>query len=345
VRDEGVIVTARRDGAPVEVAVASEGLRIDGQLWDWTTLDRFEPAGYAVRLGTCDGAEVTLTHFAQALDGFVRTASEARARARRAALLQWTGGAAVASFDGKRGDERVVVHLFPDGLTVEPLNGLPDFVPLSCLEDVDRRGYEIDLHVRALGVVRIRHLGQRTDELLDRLQRARTALAQRADAAYATLDPRLAGLPAPDGWAVDEQAAGARWGPLTEAVAGHARAGEVAVLASIAGPALRLGVKTGPGSAVLPFALAPVRGRVAVEGTDSDARATFVFSTEDVDRLNLVLLLTSFRRDALHLPEDRLGRWALAVRTLEVVRWARAALVARVVHDGRWEEQVRAALA
>ncbi len=92
--------------------------------------------------------------------------------------------------------------------------------------------------------------------------------------------------------------------------------------------------------------LAPVGSRIAVEGTaDDEARATFVFRTDDVERLNVALLLTSFRREAISLPADQLGRWALAVRTLDVVRWARESLVARVIHDETWADKVRAALA
>jgi hypothetical protein len=58
-----------------------------------------------------------------------------------------------------------------------------------------------------------------------------------------------------------------------------------------------------------------------------------------------VLLLTAFRREALFLPEAELGRWAPAVRCLEPVRWARAALRARVVHDTGWSAGITAALA
>ena len=167
---------------------------------------------------------------------------------------------------------------------------------------------------------------------------------QRTRDAYAALSPALAELGVPDGWAVDRAAAGGHWHALRTVVAGE-RAAEVDLLESLAGDRLRLGVKAQAGGDSMPFVLAPVGGKAAVEGTASeDARATFVFATDDVDRLNAVLLLTSFRREAISSPEDQLGRWAVAVRTLEIVRWARAALVDRVVHDERWNEKVTAAL-
>ena len=70
--------------------------------------------------------------------------------------------------------------------------------------------------------------------------------------------------------------------------------------------------------------LAPVGDCVVVEATDGDDRATFVFRTHDVARLNAVLLLTAFRREALFLPDDQLGRWAIAARLWPAVREARA---------------------
>ena len=142
-----------------------------------------------------------------------------------------------------------------------------------------------------------------------------------------------------------ELVAGVDPGAVGQQVEGITIAGEPdALLESLAGNALRLGIKASVDGTAFPFALAPVGGRVAVEGAGDEARATFVFETTDVDRLNAVLLLTSFRREAISFPEDQLGRWAVAVRTLEVVRWARRALLARVVHGESWESSVRSAL-
>jgi len=107
---------------------------------------------------------------------------------------------------------------------------------------------------------------------------------------------------------------------------------------------VRIGVFTDGGSSTLPFVLAPIGNRVVVEATDGDDRATFVFTTEDVARLNAVLVLTSFRREAIFLPEAQLGRWAVAARVWPAVREARAALSARIVHDDRWAEHLAAAV-
>lgn len=90
-----------------------------------------------------------------------------------------------------------------------------------------------------------------------------------------------------------------------------------------------------------------------MEASDSEARATYVFQVGEadpsntahgVDRLNVVLILLAFRREALYLSADGLGRWAVAVRLPDTVRWAREALVARVVHDDSWATNVESAL-
>lgn len=55
-------------------------------------------------------------------------------------------------------------------------------------------------------------------------------------------------------------------------------------------------------------------------------------------------LLTSFRREAFYLPEGELGRWAVAARTLDVVRDGRQRLLARIVHDATWANKITRAL-
>ena len=135
-----------------------------------------------------------------------------------------------------------------------------------------------------------------------------------------------------DGWAVSGQA-----------VSGG-RAEEVALLSELAGDRLRAGIWTDGGRTSMPFVLAPVGDLVAVEATDADDRATYIFRVDDVDRLNAVLVLTTFRREVYSLPDAELGKWATAVRVLEPVRWLRSALAGRVIHDDSWPDKIRAAL-
>lgn len=337
------------DGRPVEASVEKDGLAVDGRLLAWLDMDEVRVEGWNVQLDMAGQPTVVLTQLGRGRDDFLAELRAARSPVRRAALLQWTGDRAVDSYVAHAGGEPETVTLFPDGLTVEPLVGPPVSVPLGLVQAVRREGYAITLEARGLAATTIRQLGPRTDEFLEDLDRARADLAERTAAAYAAFDPALGGLPAPDGWALSRTEAGRHWGALRAAVAGQSRAEEVDALEKLAGDRLRLGIKavTG-GDEPMPFALAPVGAKVAVEGTDTSARATYVFATgpgePDVDRLNVVLLLVSFRREALYFPDDQLGRWAVAVRTLEVVRWARAALAGRVVHDEQWAPKVAAAL-
>jgi hypothetical protein len=182
------------------------------------------------------------------------------------------------------------------------------------------------------------------------LAEARTALASATSNAYAAIDPVLGDLPVNDGWALDEASAQARWPQLRSAWLSMGRAACAESLAERTDPSrLRLGLWTEGGTVRLPFLIASIgageSARVAVEAVDADDRATFVFATEDLDRLNAVLILTAFRREALALPDNELGRWAVSVRTQSAVRWARERLIARIVHDDGWPTALAEAFA
>lgn len=334
------------DGSPVTIAIEPTSLVADGRALPYVDIDAIEVDGHTIGLPMTDGRHAVVDQLGHRHDEFLLAFSDAWRRARRAALLQWTGDAPIDEYEA-HGDPPATAVLFPDGLTVERLTGTPAMAPFSLVEGVERDGYRITLHLRAgLDNVVVDKLGKRTDEFVLDLDKARNDLAAATVAAYAALAPDLAGFTAPDGWAVSQTDAGGYWAALRAAVAGGERAAEIDHLAALAGDALRLGIKIQRDGAAMPFALAPVNGKVAVEGAaEGEARATFVFATDDIDRLNAVLLLTSFRREAISLPDDQLGRWALAVRSLDIVRWARRALVARVVHDDTWADKVTGALA
>ena len=146
------------------------------------------------------------------------------------------------------------------------------------------------------------------------------------------------------GWAVTATEAGTWWGALRRTIA-SGRSEEVDVLEKLASGNTRMGIKAQAEGQPCRSCSRRNAGKVAVEGTAADeARATFVYRTEDVDRLNVALLLTSFRREAISLPEDQLGRWSLAVRTLEVVRWGVLDPHSPVVHDDVWADNLGVAL-
>lgn len=333
------------DGTSARVAVDRDALVVGGRSIAYVDIDDVSLTRPRVGIDVVGGARHEISFLGKAHDEFVDNFLSARRRSRRAALLQWTGDKPIDEYESRAGDEPLTVVLFPDGVIVESLNAPPVMAPLSLVNGIDRDGYRITLQLRALPSVEISALGKRTDEFLLDLDGARKALATRTAEAYAGLADSLRGFAAPDGWAVGRGEAGSWWGALRAGVAAEERSEEVAVLESLAGDRLRAGIKSQPQGEALPFVLAWANGKVAVEGTgDVEGRATFVFRTDDVDQLNVALLLTSFRREAISLPVDQLGRWALAVRTLDIVRWAREALVARVIHDDTWADKVRAAL-
>ena len=252
-------------------------------------------------------------------------------RCGRAALTQSTG-APIDSYVSHDAGKVIDIALCQGAVVIEPRGGSTTGVPLSSIVDVARDGWTITIHQRGFDPVAVRALGQRTDEFLEDLRRAREDLSAATRAA-------IGGLPLDDGWAVEAK------GEVRAAVMSGERADEAELLAGLAGDRLRAGIWTDGGRTSMPFLLAPVGDLVAVEATDADDRATYIFRTEDVERLNAVLVLTTFRREVYSLADDELGRWATAVRVLEPVRWMRGALAARVVHDDSWPDKVRAALA
>ncbi len=319
----------RVDGRATTATIADDGLNIDGRLAvTWLDADVVHEADHSVSL-TLPHGELTIAHLGTGFDRFCGDLREARGKVRRPALTQSTGAPLDSYVSHDRG-EIVDVHLCPGALVVEPRGGGATAVPLPSIVDVTRDGWTITISQRVFDPVVLSGLGQRTDELLGHLRRAREDLGAAARAA--------SGFPLDDGWAVDPD------GALRAAVLGGERAAEAEVLAGLAGDRLRVGIWTDGGRASMPFLLAPVGDLVAVEATDADDRATYIFRVDDVERLNAVLVLTTFRREVYSLPDAQLGRWATAVRVLEPVRWLRAALAARVVHDDAWPDKVRAAL-
>lgn|GEM_PF-2524737 len=334
---------AERDGVSVSASVLEAGLDVDGRVIDWLDIDVVAEGDHRVRLDLADGTSFTLAKLGTTHDRFMAELRERRRVARFAALTVATG-APLSSYLSRAADGLVDVHLYAKVLVVEPRLGHPTAAPLPLIERVDRDGYDITISLRGLPPVHVSALGVKTDEFLRRLAAARQDLQVATSAAYAQYDAALNGLSAPDGWALTAGTAGAHWPALLARATSGSRSAEVQFLAGRAGAQLAVGIFTDGGASTLPFVLAPIGGCVVVEATDGDDRATYVFRADDVDRLNSVLILTGFRREALFLPDDQLGRWAIAARLWPAVREARAALVGRVVHGERWQEQVEAVL-
>jgi len=68
-----------------------------------------------------------------------------------------------------------------------------------------------------------------------------------------------------------------------------------------------------------------------------------------IARLNRALLQLNFRREPIYLPEEQIqqgpfGRYRVALRKLDHLRWARKAFLGRAVHNASWPAQVEAAV-
>lgn len=325
----------------VEVEVTEPGLDVDGRLVAWLDVDDVVEGAHRVSLTLASGELLELTHLGATHDRFMADLREARRRIRLPALAMATGEP-LGSYRSRAAVGDVHVLVFADVVVLEPLTGRPVAVPLSLVERVERSGHTITMRCRGIDDVSIGMLGPRSDEFEQQLRRCITERNRAVDAALVALDPDLGGLGLVDGWAVTVDGHPTAWAALHAYGSRGPRAEELALLEELAGTGLRLGVHLGDGEPMV-VALAQVNGQVAVESLTADDRATFVFAL-DADAVNVTLLLTRFRREALSSPESALGRWAVAVRTSPVVQAARAALTARIVHRPAWADELRAVL-
>lgn len=339
--------SAHLDGAAGAVVVGPHGLDAAGRMLAWVEMDSVAVRAHAIDLTMHGAPPLALTRLGPRFDAFIAELTEARARARRAALLQWTGTPEIAAFTQSPEspvDGPVGVHVFADGFTVEPPTGVPELVPYALVTGVTRDGYRVTFQRRGSPPVTVSRLGPRTDEFLTVVDRCRSDENAAMARAFADLDDRLSGLSAPNGWAVAPEQAGAFGGALVNAFAAGSRAAEMTHLTGLVRGGMRYGISLQP-EGPMPFVLAAGRTATAVESADDgEARATYLFSTTDTAALNQALIMLSFRREAIHLPAAKLGRWSLAARTLPIVAWARSMFVARAIHDDSWAAVVTAAL-
>ncbi len=341
------IYAGQVDGAPGSISVLRDALDVGGRRLPYVEMDAVAIEGHRIELGMHPSGSTRLSGLGPRTDAFVADLVAARSAARRAALLHWTGTPEIAHFRqavAGPGQLPVEIHVFSDGFTVEPPVGTAELVPYALVDRIAKDGYTTTFHLRGIASVTVRRLGPRTDEFHLVIERCRAEQRAALADAYGALDDRLRGFAAPDGWAVTADDAGVFGGALAEAFRGGERSVEMTTLAELATGGMRYGITIAPGGA-MPFVLAVGAHATAVEAAgDESARATYVFATTDADALNRALILTSFRREALYLPENRLGRWSLAARTLPAVRWARSVFAARIVHDENWPAAILSAL-
>lgn len=330
----------RVDGAEATIVISPEGIDGLGEFIPWHAVDTVSETGTAIDLGVARGLEgaltvVRLSHLGAQRDEVAREIRQARGAARRPSLAQ-SDLAVTEEFTAHVADTVIDVVLLPNGMIVEQRGALAAFVPWGLVADVQRDGYAVTFRLRQGEPVTVAGLGERTDEFEDEVARLRLALSQAARAAMAEWD--TAGLAWEDGWALTDPAA-------VRAVASRGSADECSVLGETCS-VLRAGVFTEGGTQDVPFLIGTAaNGVTIVEGVGEEDRATYLFATSDVDRVNAALLRLSFRRELLVLPQGELGRWAAAIRTQPEVAWLRSVIQGRVVHDTRWETKVREATA
>lgn len=335
--------SARVAGLDTRVQVTIDGLDIGDRLIAWLDIDRIAEGDHRIALGLSSGSELEITGLGAVHDRFVNEMREARRRVRLPALSVATGNPR-ESFVSREADGWIDLHLYDDVLVLDRRSGETTPIPLSLIDAVERRGHDFIFTCRGLGEYQVGKLGAATDHFADLLERTRREQRTRLAAAAAAFDARLTGCSLPDGWAVGPDDEPTWWVVLGDVAAAGERGTEFRHLQQISDRPVRLGLTTSEGENSMSFGLF-VRGRrIAVESLSGEARATFVFESDDPDRLNAALVAACFRRDVIALPEDQLGRWAVAVRASPIVRELRNSLVARVEHREGWVDSVRRAV-
>lgn len=332
----------RVDGSDSSLVLADDGASL-GERWiPWVDVDRVEEAGHSVIWHIASGLDpattpVVISHLGEKYDECAEHTRDLRSAARRASLTQ-TPQSPLASFIGRRGEAIDDVHVLRHAISIETRGGASIYLPWGLVSEVERSGYSFTVHTRGIEPCVVGGFGERSDEFATTVERVRASAAEAMGDAFAAAG--VDGFRAPDGWAQPVTGAGAA---LVSVWAGMKRSAEFSLLNSAADE-LRLGLWTEGGDEALPFVLARVGDRIAVEAVDADDRATFVFASDDVDQVNAALTLTSFRREVLSADPSELGRWVVAVRTSPVVRWLRRSLIARIIHDSAWGSATTAAL-
>ena len=330
-------VPARVDGQEVTLAVTAQGIDAGGEHIAWPDVDLWGEDGHAIVLGVAhgiDGVPVRreISHLGSQRDSLAGQMRELRGAARRACLAQ-SDLPVVESFVARAAGGITDVVVLPQGMVVEPRGHRATFTPWGLVADVGREGYRLTLRTRWGAPVEVSGLGERTDEFLATVERVRGDLARAtrmaAERRGATASPWA------DGWAIPDGEAVGAW---LDAIDPDERAVLGERLTDI-----RAGMFTEGGRIELAFILGRLgRDTVVVEGVGVDDRATYAFTADDIDRVNAALLASSFRRELLYWPEERLGAACAALRTQDEIRWLRSALRARIPHDASWAETLGA---
>lgn len=339
----GTSYDARVDERPTRVQVTERGLDIGDRLISWLDVDGIVEDDHRVVLNVANLGDLRISGIGTVHDRFMNEFRTARRQARLPALAV-AAGELRESFVSREPDGWIDVHLFDDVLVLDHRSGETSPIPLSLVVGVTRRGHDFVLGCRGLGDIRVGKLGATTDRFGDLLERTRRDQRARWAARVTEVDDRLAGCSMRDGWTAGPDDEPTWWPILGDIASRGERADEFEHLRRLTDRPLRLGLVAADGEIPILMGLAVHGRRIAVESLSGEARATFVFDSDDPDRLNAALTVAGFRREVVALPEEQLGRWAVAARTSSVVRELRGGLVARVEHRDQWPEEVRRAL-
>ncbi len=347
----------RGDG---EALVDDDGVTVAGVRAEFLDADTLGDDRRVLTIGIHPAGTLRISMLARRHETFAKALGDARGDARVRGLLAH-GLGVPQQFDGavlEPGPAREArLLVWPTHLTAIPAGADPFQVPFGCVTDVSfaEGTWEVALATPS-GSFHFGRLARRTDAFARAVREARTAMLERLARASGT---RLFA----DGRTVPSSALGADFERLLVSFSAPERLDGAREIVRKAGrDACRLGLAElldpdDEGLAakeVLPentaaFLLATVGERVALELLSGPLAATYVFRGAP-DAIAADLAAIHFRRRGLALTEEDArgpaGRpYRLALRALEPLIRLRAATAARVIHDERWGDSLKRALA
>jgi len=348
---------ALRQSGEAEAVIGDDALRVGPVTASYLDADRLRAADYRIAFELWPNERLVLSQLGRRFDTFVAELARVRNQARVAGLLahgittpETFTGAVLA--DGRQ--QAAELQVFDTHVTVVPTDDDPWQIPLGAIRSIrdqaDPPGIVIDTG-RSLTII---------GQLARRREACRAAIVDRMDEQRRLLVDLTGAAGFSDGWGrsrteiaefdrlLDQFAAPERKAcghALLEMSTGDPRLGFVQLLDPDADGLA--------GASTLPlnwatFLLVAVGPVTVLEILCGPAAATYVFRGE-VDVVNADLQLMHFRRAPLALTAEQAvitpaNPHRLALRRLAPLARLRSITVARVVHNERWSDALRAAV-
>jgi hypothetical protein len=342
-----------------EAVIGDDALSVGPVTVSYLDADALRAADYRVELELWPNGRLALSQLGRRFDTFTAELARVRNQARVSGLLAhgitmpevFTGALLVDS-----GQHPAELHVFDTHVTIVPRDDDPWQIPLGAICTIGEQANPPGVRIETTrSLTTIGQLGRRREacqaSIVERMEAQRQLLADVTG---------VSGFS--DGWGQGRTSTEiAGFDGLFERFAASERksCGETLLAMATADPRIGFVQLLDPEPAGLPaastlpsnwatFLLVPVAGVTVLEIVAGPAAATYVFRGE-IDAVNADLQMLHFRRAPLALTADQAALTPatphrLALRRLAPLARLRAMTTARLVHNERWAESLKAAV-